>query len=136
MIDTVGELVRRSIFRVSGFVDDDFALLMDNVMSYAGGNAEERARIPRGEVRETWYPNAQVVECCDWQTDSPYSRRSDEVTMLANMEYGIVEGEASSSSGTQGLQFACTGGQIYEGALKLGVGQVLPTEMFLQDMAT
>ena len=136
MIDTVGELVRRSTFKLSGFVDDDFALLMDNVMSYVGGRPDERARIPRGEVRETWYPNARVVECCDWPTSTPYPRRLDEVTMLANMEYGNVDGDASSSSGLQGLQFACTGGQIYEGAVKLGLGQVLPTEMFLQDMPT
>ena len=65
-----------------------------------------------------------------------YARGRDEVTMLANMEYGIIEGESSSSSGTQGIQFACTGGQIYEKALALGIGQVLPSEMFLQDIAT
>ena len=135
-INTVGELVQRSKFQIGGFVDDDFALRMDNVMSYAGGQPEERSRIPPGEIRNSWYPNARVVACCDWEVNSPYVRRRDEITMLANMEYGIIEGEAASSSGTQGLQFACTGGQIYEQAVKLGVGQVLPTEMFLQDIAT
>ena len=135
-INTVGELVQRSKFQIGGFVDDDFALRMDNVMSYAGGQPEERSRIPPGEIRNSWYPNARVVACCDWEANSPYVRRRDEITMLANMEYGIIEGEAASSSGTQGLQFACTGGQIYEQAVKLGVGQVLPTEMFLQDIAT
>ncbi|MBS37236.1 MAG: hypothetical protein CMO26_15085 [Thiotrichales bacterium] len=135
-IDTVGELVQRSRFRVRGFSDDDFELRMDNVMSYAAGDVDERARIPRGEIRDSWYPNAKLVACCDWSTNRPYSRDVQEITMLANMEYGIIEGEASSSSGTQGLQFACTGGQIYERAVELGIGQELPTEMFLQDIAT
>lgn len=135
-VDAVGELVKRSPLRLSGFVDDDFDVRMDAVMSYAGGQPDERAQLEVTPRRESWYPNGRVVACCDWKTGQPYARRPDEITILANQGFGVLEGDAGSSSGFQGIQFACSAGQIYERAVELGLGQVMPTEMFLQDIPT
>jgi hypothetical protein len=136
LIEVVGELAQRRPLRIGGFQDDDFALVSGNVMGYLGGQPDERAAVPQEGPRESWYPNARFVACCDWETDTPYPRQRDEITMLANRSFGILEGDSAPSAAFQGLQFACNGGQIYERAVELGVGQHLPTSMFLQEIPT
>lgn len=142
-IDVVGLLLRRTPVAVSGFVDDDFGLRM-NVMSYAAGQPHERAQIPTTSWdaqsvrdRNNRYPNARYVDCVDWETGRPYRRDSaTEITTLAHMSQGTLEGEAGPSAGIQGIQFATIAGRIYEQALRRGLGTELPQEMFLQDVPT
>ena len=100
-IDAVGVLVRRTPMSVAGFVDDDFGMRM-GVLSYAGGQPHERMQIPTPERREGRYPNARIVDCCDWQTNQPYQRsRPDEITSLATASHGTLEGEGGGSAGIQ-----------------------------------
>jgi ornithine cyclodeaminase/alanine dehydrogenase-like protein (mu-crystallin family) len=135
-IEVVGLLVHRTPMDVGGLVDDDFGFLTD-VMSYAGGQPEERRDIPVGSQNVNRYPNARIVDCCDWNTGEPYEReRPTEITTLFNSSNGIVEGNGGGSSGMQGIQFATIAGRIYERALELGLGTNLPLEMFLQDIPT
>jgi alanine dehydrogenase len=141
-IDTAGLLVRRTPMSVAGYVDDDFGIRVD-VMSYAAGTAEERARIPTrskelfGIKTRSRYPNARYVDCIDWSTGVQYSRTSDtEITTLANNSFGTLEDETGPSSGIQGIQFATVGGRIYERARQLKIGRELPLDMFLQDIPT
>jgi ornithine cyclodeaminase/alanine dehydrogenase-like protein (mu-crystallin family) len=135
-IDVAGTLVRRTPLSVSGFIDDDFEVLGDNVMSYAGGQPDEKARIPREARGTDWYPRARIVDCYDWDRDEPYRRGRDEVTTLVNASLGVIEGESASSAALQGVQFAATAGRIYERAVALGLGTPLPDAMFTQDIAT
>lgn len=142
-IDVAGLLLRRTAMSVQGFVDDDFGLRM-NVMSYAAGQPHERTQIPttsweaqgiRG--REDRYPNARYVDCINWATGEPYRRSSAaEITTLAHMSQGTLEGDAGPSAGIQGIQFATIAGRIYEEARRQGLGTELPQEMFLQDIPT
>ena len=135
-IEIVGVLVRRTPMSIVGLIDDDFAYRMD-AMSYAGGQPDERARIPAGAPSHNRYPNAKHVDCCQWESGEPYRRgRPDEITTLANNSNGIEEGDAGASAGIQGIQFACVGGRIYERARELDVGRELPLDMFLQDTPT
>lgn len=136
-IGVVGQLVRRTALSVQGFVDDDFALRMDNVMSYAGGTPAERERLSPARSRADWYPNATLVDCVDWDTGTPYRvENPDAIATLAHMTYGVVGGDTASSAALQGIQFATTAGKLYERAVAQGIGQMLPTEMFLQDIPT
>jgi hypothetical protein len=106
-------------------------------MSYAGGSPEERAKIPVGLPNENRYPNARIVDCCNWKTGEPYRRtRPEEITVLTNASYGTLEGDAAQSAGIQGIQFASVGGLAYERAREKGLGTELPREMFLQDVPT
>ena len=141
-VDTAGLFVRRTPMSVRGYVDDDFAIRVD-VMSYAAGTAEERARIPTrskemfGIKDRNRYPNARYVDCINWESGVPYSRVSEtEVTTLANNSFGTLEDETGPSSGIQGIQFASVGGRIYERARELKIGTELPLDMFLQDIPT
>ena len=135
-IDVAGLLVRRTPMSLAGFVDDDFDFRTD-VMSYAAGQPEERARIPAGSQEPNRYPNARFPLCCDWQTGQPYHReRPDEITTLASWSLGVLEGEGGASVGPQGLQFACVAGKMYERAKEQKRGTELPAEMFLQDIPT
>jgi alanine dehydrogenase len=134
-IDAVGLLVRRSPVGVSGYIDDHFEIRL-NVMSYIGGRPEERAKVPVGKLSENRYPHARIVDCCEWETGTPYARRDEEITILANCSYGTLEGDVGNSAGIQGIQFASIAGQIYEGARARGLGKELPREMFLQDIPT
>lgn len=135
-IDAAGILARRTPMSIVGFVDDDFGLRL-NVMSYAAGRPEERAKIPEGRPNRNRYPNARIVDCCNWQTGKPYRReRPDEITILANASYGTLEGDGATSAGIQGIQFASVAGRIYERARERGLGMALPREMFLQDLPT
>jgi alanine dehydrogenase len=141
-IDAAGLLVRRTPMSVAGYVDDDFGIRVD-VMSYAAGTAEERARIPTrskelfGIKTRSRYPNARYVDCIDWDSAVQYSRASDtEITTLANNSFGTLEDETGPSSGIQGIQFASVGGRIYERARELKMGLELPLDMFLQDIPT
>src|SRR5687768_13342912 len=111
-IDAAGLLVSRTPMSVAGYVDDDFGIRAD-VMSYAAGTTEERARITTrskelfGIKTRNRYPNARYVYCIDWDTGVQYSRASDsEITTLANNSYGTLEDETGPSSGIQGIQFA------------------------------
>ena len=134
-VETVGILIRRAPMSVAGFVDDDFSIRL-NIMSYAAGRPEERARIPIGSPNPNRFPRARVVEMCNWATDEPYNRQPDEITILANASKGTLEGDAVGSSGMQGIQFASVAGRIYETARKKGLGRELPRELFLQDLPT
>ncbi len=135
-VDVAGILVRRTPMSVAGLVDDDFGIRL-NVMSYAGGRPEERAQIPVGRPNRNRYPNARLIDCCNWETGEPYQReRPGEITILANASYGTLEGDAANSAGIQGIQFASVAGRIYERARELGLGVELPREMFLQDIPT
>jgi alanine dehydrogenase len=85
-IDAAGLLVRRSPMSVAGYVDDDFAIRVD-VMSYAAGTAEERARIPTRSKElfaikdRNRYLNARYVDCINWETGVSYSRvKKNEIT--------------------------------------------------------
>jgi alanine dehydrogenase len=136
MIEVGGVLVPRTPMDISGFVDDDFAFLSD-VMAYAAGQPEERRNIPVGAKSSNRYPNAEIVECCDWSAGKGYERRrTDEITTLVNASNGIIEGNGGASSAMQGIQFATIAGRIYENARRLGLGTELPSEMFLQDLPT
>ncbi|NIO07428.1 MAG: ornithine cyclodeaminase family protein [Deltaproteobacteria bacterium] len=141
-IDTVGLLVRRTPPSVAGFVDDDFALRV-NTMCYLAGQPHERAKVPHGGARseinkgEERYPNARYVDCVNWEKGERYQRARDgEITTLATQSFGTLEGDIGASSGIQGIQFASVGGRIFENARRLGLGQELPKEMFLQDIPT
>jgi ornithine cyclodeaminase/alanine dehydrogenase-like protein (mu-crystallin family) len=136
-VDTTGIFVRRSPPSIAGYVDDDFGIRL-NVMAYIAGRPEERAKVPIGRLSADRYPNARIVQCCEWQTGAEYTeQRSDhEITILANCSYGTLEGEVGNSAGIQGIQFASIAGKIYERALELGCGTELPKEMFLQNMPT
>ena len=105
-INTAGLLVRRSPVSIKGFVDDDFGIRL-NVMAYIGGTPEERAIVPVGQRSDNRYPNARFVDCCNWDTDTPYwhDRYKDEITILANCSYGTLEGDVGNSAGIQGIQF-------------------------------
>lgn len=136
-INTAGLLVRRSPVSIKGFVDDDFGIRL-NVMAYIGGTPEERAIVPVGQRSDNRYPNARFVDCCNWDTDTPYwhDRCKDEITILANCSYGTLEGDVGNSAGIQGIQFASIAGRIYERAREMKLGTELPREMFLQDIPT
>ncbi|MBI4488696.1 MAG: ornithine cyclodeaminase family protein [Deltaproteobacteria bacterium] len=141
-VNVAGLLVRRTPVSVAGFIDDDFAIRVD-VMSYAAGQEEERAKIPpsskktygiKGKGR---YPNARFVDCVNWETGEPYHRASDEeITTLANNSFGTLEDDTGASAGIQGIQFASVSGRVYERARQKGLGTELPREMFLQDIPT
>jgi alanine dehydrogenase len=136
-IDTAGIFVRRKPVSVAGYVDDDFGIRL-NVMAYIAGTPQERAKVPVGRMSKDRYPNATIVEGCDFQSGIEYSkrRRPDEITILANCSYGTLEGEVGNSAGIQGIQFASIAGKIYERARQLGIGRDLPNDMFLQDLPT
>src|SRR4051812_1542722 len=135
-VDVVGLLARRTPMSVAGLVDDDFGM-RNNVWTWACGQPEERAAIPKGQHMAEPYPNARYVDCVDWASGQAYTRASaEEVTTLANSSYGTLEGECGQSAGLQGIQFATIGGHLYEHALALGLGTELPEEMFLQDIVT
>jgi hypothetical protein len=136
-VNAAGIFVRRSPLSVAGYVDDDFGIRL-NVMAYIAGRPEERAKVPVGRMSKNRYPNARIVECCEWQTGTEYTqqRRDDDITILANCSYGTLEGDVGNSAGIQGIQFASIAGKIYERARLLGHGTELPKEMFLQDMPT
>jgi hypothetical protein len=141
-IDAAGLVIRRTPPVAAGFVDDDFAVRM-NVLSYAAGQPDERAKIPQSsweaqgiQDRSKRYPNARYVDCVDWQTGERYRRDPKEITTLATQSFGVLEGEIGPSAGIQGIQFSTIGGRMYENALRQGLGTELPREMFLQDIPT
>ena len=94
--------------------------------------------MPVGRRSENRYPNARYVDCCDWETNTPYwqQRRTEEITILANCSYGTLEGEVGNSAGIQGIQFASIAGRIFERARDMKLGMEMPRELFLQDMPT
>jgi alanine dehydrogenase len=136
-VNVVGLLAKRRPMSLTGFADDDFGGIRGDAMAYVGGQAHERSRVPIWTPNPQRYPNARYVDCINWQTDEVYRRDSpDLITSIATNSFGVIEGEAGPSSGIQGIQFAAVAGAIYEGACKLGLGQELPREMFLQDTPT
>lgn len=136
-INDVGLLARRTPMSLTGFVDDDFGGIRGDAMAYVGGQPDERRKIPVWKRGKERYPNARYVDCVNWITGEQYRReRTDLITSIATNSFGVLEGEAGPSSGTQGLQFAAVAGAIYEGARKRGLGTEIPREMFLQDTPT
>lgn len=136
-IDVVGLLARRTPTSLTGFVDYDFGGIRGDGMAYVGGQPAERRKIPVWKRGGERYPNARYVDCVNWETGEPYRReRPNLITSIATNSFGVLEGEAGPSSGTQGIQFAAVAGVIYEGARRLNLGTELPREMFLQDTPT
>ena len=136
-IDVVGLLARRTPMSLTGFVDDDFGGIRGDAMAYVGGQPDERIKIPVWKRSGERYPNARYADCINWETGEPFRReRPDLITSIATNSFGVLEGEAGPSSGTQGIQFAAVAGAIYEGARQRGLGTELPREMFLQDTPT
>jgi alanine dehydrogenase len=136
-INTAGILVRRTPPSAKDLIDDGFGIKL-HVMSWIAGTEEERARVPVGPRSENRYVNARIVDCCNWDTNMPYSqqRRRDEITVLANHSYGTLEGDIGISAGIQGVQFASIAGRIYEGAVAKELGYKFPEGMFVQDIPT
>lgn len=86
--------------------------------AFIAGEPEERARIPRGRADERGrYP--LLVDIATGKT--PGRTSDDQVSLFVN-------------TGTQGLQFAAVAGRTYRLAVERGLGQELPTELFLQDI--
>jgi alanine dehydrogenase len=86
--------------------------------AYIAGQAEERARIPTSSGEEM----VEYPLLVDVVAGQQAGRTSDQqVSMFVN-------------TGTQGLQFAAVAGRTVRLAKEAGVGQQLPTEMFLQDI--
>jgi alanine dehydrogenase len=136
-LDVAGLLARKTPLQLNGFQDADFRLSMEN-MSWVGGTPEEREQVPRGLSAPVTYPNARIVDCIDPGTGASYAdqRSADEITYLANVSYGTMPGDANSSNGPQGIQFATVGGKIYERAAELGLGRELPLDWFLESTYT
>jgi alanine dehydrogenase len=136
IVDTVGLLVDKKPVTVGTFDDSDFAIRY-NWMSWMGGTAEERARVPIDPPTPNQYPNARYVKLVDWETGERYVRSRDEISLLSNISYGTYPGDVTSSSGPQGIQFATVGGRIYDNAVKRqNIGTPIPRELFLQDTYT
>lgn len=86
--------------------------------SYIAGQPHERRRIPAGRTEE----QGAYVTLADLHRGHGSGRTSDDqVTLFVN-------------TGTQGLQFASVTGRVYALARERGLGQQLPTELFLQDI--
>jgi len=136
-IEVVGLLARRTPMSAAGYVDDDYGGIRGSAMAYVGGQPAERARVPVYSKNPDRYPNAKYADCVNAKTGEPYRReRPDEITTLATNSNGVLEGETGPSSGFQGLQFASVAGAMYESARRMGIGTVLPAEMFVQDIPT
>jgi hypothetical protein len=134
-ISKLGLLVNRRPLTVSGYFDEDFAIRA-HVMSYAAGSDLERSKIPVQKPVSDLF-NATYVDCIDWKTGRIFKRESeDEITMLSHESHGTKYSDAGASEGIQGIQFSSIGGKIYENAIKNGIGQELPSEMFIQDIPT
>ena len=90
-----------------------------SVASYFAGQPDERRRVPAGGRKEE---HGEYPHLADVTTGRAPGRVSDDqVTLFVN-------------SGTQGLQFASVAGRSYTRAKARGLGQHLPTELFLQDI--
>lgn len=89
-----------------------------SVASYIAGQPSERQRIP-GERKAEHGEYPHLAHVATGRT--PGRTSDDQVTLFLNM-------------GTQGLQFASVAGRAYTLAKQKGVGQQLPTELFLQDI--
>lgn len=86
--------------------------------TYVSGNAEERARIPRGRA----VAGKQFPTLLDFARGSHPGRTSpDQITFFV-------------TTGTQGLQFASVGGRVLQLVTEHGLGVPLPQEWFLQDI--
>lgn len=86
--------------------------------AFIAGQPDERARIPQGRSEERGiYPHLADVS----SGRAPGRTSPEQVSLFINV-------------GTQGLQFAAVAGRACNLALARGVGQTLPTELFLQDV--
>lgn len=89
-------------------------------VAYIAGTAEEQERLPKSNQRfKTSHKHPSFPDLAGGKTPGRKSR--EDITFYIN-------------GGLQGLQFAATGGVVYEEATKRGLGQKLPTEWFLQDI--
>jgi alanine dehydrogenase len=101
-----------------------------NFLTYAAGDPKVLEVIPR------------------WSERDNKNRKEPRIVPLASMIQGRAKGrtsadEISASAGsgwggtsvsTQGLPFVTLGAAVYEQAKKAGLGQEVPTELFLQDI--
>ena len=135
-INVVGYLAfDRDPLCLSGFADHNFEIRAE-VMAYLAGQPDERECIPVSWYKEVNFPNARWVPCLDWRTERPSGRESDrDITFLAEVAGSNFQ-SGLSSSGIQGLQFACIAGRAYELASSRGLGRPLDLSFFLQDIST
>jgi hypothetical protein len=125
----------RDPLRLSGFADHNFEIRAE-VMAYLSGRLEERESIPRSWYKEVQMPNANWISCLDSQA-APSSERPSQkdISFLAEVAGSNFE-SGLSSSGIQGLQFACIGGKAYELAASHQLGKHFDLRLFLQDTPT
>ncbi len=135
IVDTEGILLDAQPLLAGGFQDFNFGIRM-GALSYAVGTADELSQIPYGSA-PTAFPNAQLVKCIDWSTGRAYERRdANEITILATHSYGVRPGDAPSSAGTQGVQFAAVAGRLYDNARARGIGSPIGSNQWLQEIPT
>ena len=135
-ITLVGYLAfKEDPLKIAAFSDDNFEIRM-KVMAYVSGQPNERERIPSLRERRIFMPDCGWVPCVDWQSETAVGRTRDEdITLLAELSGNNFQGGVS-SSGIQGLQFACVAGAAYELASGQNLGQTLDTQIFLQNIRT
>ncbi len=88
------------------------------IAAWVAGQPEERARIPQGRAEERG-TYAQLVDVLCGR--APGRTSGEQVSLFVN-------------TGTQGLQFAAVAGRTLTLARRAGIGQQLPTQMFMQDI--
>ena len=92
----------------------------DGMFAYFVGTPEEKQRLPYSPSAELADPKAGTLP--DIIAARQAGRTSDQqITFFSNI-------------GTQGLQFAAAGAKVYELAKAKGLGHVLPTEWFVQNI--
>ncbi len=92
---------------------------MHGTASYIAGQPDEKARIPNPEIDVKKGNYESLIDLMGGKMTGRKQR--NDITYFIN-------------SGTQGLQFASVGGQVYQLAREKGVGREIPTEWFLQDV--
>lgn len=91
-------------------------------VAYVAGSSAEMNRLPPSGQRMTDFATGKYPTFADLAAGNASGRTSDDaITLYLN-------------SGNQGLQFAAVGSVVYEKCRQLGLGQELPTELFLQNI--
>jgi ornithine cyclodeaminase/alanine dehydrogenase-like protein (mu-crystallin family) len=85
--------------------------------AYIAGTPEQRRRVPRPRKRSSVYPTIGHVVDEDWRS----TRSEEDISLFLPI-------------GTQGLQFAAVGGYVWKLIDSYGLGKVLPTEWFVENI--
>lgn len=115
---------RFDLLSARGPVDDVFASSETAYNAFICGSDEERRRLPMKEMKAN--PLAAFK-----------GRRVELVDILEGRAKGRDDrGQITffHNNGNQGVQFSAVGGAVYEACVARGLGRVLPTEWFLQDI--